>query len=155
MNLHQKTAKDWWKEAYLFQELLPEEDKMEQEKSLLPALVQRTAVCSRENYQKQIHNSRYVSLWDIETHMQQNTHGLEQKTGQKKEMLFHHSSSGWAEVPAKRQSWKRLKGSEVLRWTAKKNWSTCERLGNAHGGKETKAGNWDFFVVAFFFFSFL
>lgn len=30
-NLHQKTAKDWWREAYLFQELLSEEDKVKQE----------------------------------------------------------------------------------------------------------------------------
>lgn len=147
MNLHQKTAKDWWKEVYLFQESLSEEDKMEQEKSLLPALVQKTAVCSRENYQNQIHKSRYVRLWDIETHVQQNTQGLEQKMGQKKEMLFQHACSGLAEVPAKRQSWKRLQVSKVLRWTAKKNRSTYGTLSNAHGVKETEAGNRDILLV--------
>lgn len=77
-----KKGKDWWKEAYLFEEV-SSEDVTEQEESLLPALVQRSAVCSRETYQNQTHKSRYIRLWEMETDLQQYTHNLEQKTRKK------------------------------------------------------------------------
>lgn len=147
MNLHQKTVEDWRKEAYRFQELLS--DKVEQEKSLL---VPRTTVCSREKHQNQIHKSRYISLWDIEAYLQQDTEDLEQKMGQKKEMLFQHAFSGLVEVPAKRY-W--LQGSKVLRCTAKKIWSAYRTLSNVHSGKEIEAGNIAILLVGFVLFWFV